>query len=708
MIRPLVIVDSPVKAQTIKDQFADEMETFLVQAAPLKVNSQYVSRGDGSGEMTFSFAPSGASGLADEIARNLDRDIYLALGRDPRGEYWSWMVSEYVLALSKGAKAPRRLNVFALTSEALGESFKLVEPVLDQRAKAYYYRGFFNACLVKHIQRLIGTTVGPQGLPLDYTTLTMLFVLVDRELQLKELVHPPRWRVRVRLATRQGELDALLAHAAGISEDGLCKDASEGKRILDLFRDLPLTVVAVERSEAAILPRPPYQLAELLHDAVVTLGLSPGEAHEILASLFCGIPVGDRQVGLISALDRLDVASGAILASAVRRFLASGDGRGLLDEEGAAEEPGEGAIFPSQPEVLPEALAGTLSPSAATLYRLIRARGLACQTRPASAQRIEATLSAGSLCRFVASGTAIDDPGFLALDEVLWDPNLPRDCPLEALAPGQELVPRQIIPEPSTDFMPEYYTLESLFVDLADFSIGIESSTIATLQQMLDEGYLTIGRRGELRCQDNAFKVANTINRAFPAMTGINLSAYMEQVVTELLSGRKSLEVAVRQFDQTLFMQGKPLVRVSVDRPLPRRERTSRHVIKAAAPAAVAEEVPSPEAEADVPPAGSAGVPGAVQAPAAAPAVDAGGPSPLAAPAAESGTEARPAVDLADLSPEEEDTVLVPVPEAPSLADVAMPAPSGEEAGEAPVVFHQPPTSEPPARRMAAAVFEET
>lgn len=227
-----------------------------------------------------------------------------------------------------------------------------------------------------------------------------------------------------------------------------------------------------------------------------------------------------------------------------------------------------------------------LSSEETQLYELIRCRALASQMTEACGQNIEMIIEAGK-CLFVARNPDLSEKGFLAVYQTGYDPKLLRPCPLDGLKSGQIVQAEQVIPEEIGSSGSGYYTFDTLLDDLADFSIPVEAPLLVLLQEMLDKGYLFFDADGCFHCQQNAAKVISTLNRAFPGMKGINLSAYYEQTVTEAVSGRKSLDFALKQFDQNFIMHGVPQVKIRLPRSVPKRPKRSKNIIKSPEPESV-------------------------------------------------------------------------------------------------------------------------
>ncbi|MCK5324315.1 MAG: hypothetical protein KAJ45_09205, partial [Desulfobulbaceae bacterium] len=335
-----------------------------------------------------------------------------------------------------------------------------------------------------------------------------------------------KWRIRAVLSGPDGRFDARLSEAYEISEDGLLKDSEEGRKVVAMFKDESFKVEKVVRTPETISPPAPYRMIELIHDAHLLLGMSPLRTMGAAIKMFNGVEFKGSSTGLISTIIPLEDTSTSILVEKTKKQVIKNFGPSAGEKE---VEFDSSMIFPLMPEVVPEDLGEVLEEDERNLYGLIRNRAIACMMREADIENIEVELRAGECCLFRKSMRSVKEKGFLAVYQGCHDRNLVEPCPLANLEQGRIVETLQIIPEQSSAFPPEYYTLETLFTDLADFSILVDRSSIFMVQSMLDRGYITMTQQGDLRCNDNVIKVVSAINRAFPSMTGLNFSAYFEQ-----------------------------------------------------------------------------------------------------------------------------------------------------------------------------------
>ena len=583
MAKPVVIVEAAIKAKTLEDQLGGEVETILVQAAPVKAS--YVPPKDHlhRGKPHFDFAPEAKEKLfLDKLRACQGREIYLALDGDWRGEFWAWLISGYWATVAPGSKQPKRLGLTGLAGEALHESFRRVEPVSEEKGSAAYVKMIFESYLGKHLQRLLGSRSGPNGLPLNYLSLTALFLLAERETEIRMYTPVAKWKIKVKISSGDGDCLLKLDEAYGITDDGFLRNEKEVHAAINLFNNESFQVREVAGSPLAVAPPGPYHFMELLRDGVAQGGLSPLAAMTAIRNLYYGVQVDGRRLGLVTAFLPPAMAQDASVAlfAKLREQVGKRLEQDCLGPEISLENT-SGLILPTEPALGPEELAGKLGPAEDKIYRLVWARAMASQMKEARGELLAVTVKAGEDCIFQGSAKVVTEKGFLAIypgcqeHELLAPPS-----PLAGAQAGQPLRCVQILPEKNTGLPPEYYSFEGLATDLADFSLEIDPMTVAMLQQMLDNNYLRIMPDGSFRCAENTIKLVSVMNRAFPTMKGIQLSAYLAQTIEEAVSGRKLLTFALQQFDQTMMMRGEVLVKMAVPLAAQKRGISSRSVIR--------------------------------------------------------------------------------------------------------------------------------
>lgn len=108
---------------------------------------------------------------------------------------------------------------------------------------------------------------------------------------------------------------------------------------------------------------------------------------------------------------------------------------------------------------------------------------------------------------------------------------------------------------------PERYKNETIMESLAEMNIESGNNLSFSIYTMVDKGYLNISDDGRFFPNPPTMKMAQVFDRIFPRMPGLNLVAYLGQMIDEVSTNRKELKAALNQFDQMLNLHGVPLKR---------------------------------------------------------------------------------------------------------------------------------------------------
>jgi ssDNA-binding Zn-finger/Zn-ribbon topoisomerase 1 len=106
------------------------------------------------------------------------------------------------------------------------------------------------------------------------------------------------------------------------------------------------------------------------------------------------------------------------------------------------------------------------------------------------------------------------------------------------------------------DFPPERYQLESFTSELVDIGIEKDAYLETAILSSLKSGYISENERGEFKAEMPSFMMAGFLDSMFPGMQGMNLIAFVLQMHDEVISGRKTLELAKQSFESTLKSRG--------------------------------------------------------------------------------------------------------------------------------------------------------
>lgn len=106
---------------------------------------------------------------------------------------------------------------------------------------------------------------------------------------------------------------------------------------------------------------------------------------------------------------------------------------------------------------------------------------------------------------------------------------------------------------------PERYTLEKILEELADIGIEPGEDLNAAIEGMTDKEYMEIADDGRFFAKPPTISMSKLIDRIFPKMPGLNLFAYIGQMMDEVMGERKKIDHAISQFIQIMDIHGVPI-----------------------------------------------------------------------------------------------------------------------------------------------------
>ncbi|RJQ63938.1 MAG: hypothetical protein C4530_02845 [Desulfobacteraceae bacterium] len=114
------------------------------------------------------------------------------------------------------------------------------------------------------------------------------------------------------------------------------------------------------------------------------------------------------------------------------------------------------------------------------------------------------------------------------------------------------------------------YSESTLLEDLTETGLSIDEYSRTSVRNLQGMGFLSTGAGGRFVPRESTAKLVAVLDNLFPGMPGMNLVAYFLQTLDEAVSGRKEVDQAARQFEQTLISRGVPLSKSN-----PPREKAS-------------------------------------------------------------------------------------------------------------------------------------
>ncbi len=543
MKKPLIIVESPTKARTIKKflpaRYVVKASVGHVRDLPKSTLGVDVENGfapkyltiKGKGEIIkdLKSAVKGAS------------DVYLATDPDREGEAIAWHLAE-LLKLEE----PKRIELHEITKDAALAALKDAHPIDIDRVNAQQAR--------RILDRLVGYKISPLlwakvrgGLSAGRVQSVAVRLIVDREREIRAFVAREYWSITAMLSAKN---DASIVFGADLIAKGGEKIAVENQAQADaVLSDLngaPFSVASVKQREVRRNAPAPFTTSTLQQEASRKLRIRVRRAMQIAQSLYEGVDLGSEgTVGLITYMRTDSTRISDAAREAAREYITQTygqdyhGGRAHKVREGAQDA--HEAIRPTSVHNTPEKLAGVLKRDELRLYTLIWNRFVASQMAAAVFDQTTVDIGAKDYT-FRATGSVVKFPGFTKIYEESRDEDLaadpdkkPRLPRLEERQPLdlQKLEPKQHFTEP-----PPRFTEATLVKALEENGIGRPSTYSTIVETIQARGYV-IQQERRFAPTDIGEAVNDLLAEHFPDIVDLRFTAQMEGDLDKVADGHE-------------------------------------------------------------------------------------------------------------------------------------------------------------------------
>jgi DNA topoisomerase I len=549
--KPLIIVESPTKARTIKK--------FLPARYAVKASVGHVRdlpKSTLGVDVEHDFAPryltiKGKGEIIKELrgAVKSATDVYLATDPDREGEAIAWHLAE-LLKLPD----PKRIELHEITKEAALAALKHPHRIDINRVNAQQAR--------RILDRLVGYKISPLlwakvrgGLSAGRVQSVAVKLIVDREREIGAFIPREYWTVTALLAPEQAAVDVafsaeLVAHRGEKLE---LRTGVEADAVLQALEGAAYRVSSIKRREVRRNPPAPFTTSTLQQEASRKLKMRVRRAMQVAQSLYEGIDLGGSEgtVGLITYMRTDSTRISDQARDAAREFIVAeyGEeyhgGRRHRVREGAQDA--HEAIRPTSILRTPAHLAHVLKRDDLRLYTMIWERFVASQMAAAVLDQttVEALANAYT---FRATGTVMRFSGFTRVYEESADegaakgrvrlPELRQDEALDC----RKLESKQHFTEP-----PPRYSEAALVKALEDNGIGRPSTYSTIVETIQARGYVT---QVERRFQPTEIGIAvnDLLVEHFPKILNLDFTARMEGDLDKVAEGHEDWIGLLRSF----------------------------------------------------------------------------------------------------------------------------------------------------------------
>jgi DNA topoisomerase-1 len=548
--KPLIIVESPTKAKTIKKFLPPR---YVVKASVGHVRDLPKSTlGVEVDNQTFVPRYLTIKGKGDVIkdlkaAAKAASDVYLATDPDREGEAIAWHLAE-LLKLEN----PKRIELHEITKDAALAALKDPHAIDMPRVNAQQAR--------RILDRLVGYKISPLlwakvrgGLSAGRVQSVAVRLIVDREREIRAFNPREYWTVTAQLA---GEGSPIVfpadLHQIG-GEKAEITNGEQAQEIMDALEGARFRVASVKTRETRRNAAAPFTTSTLQQEASRKLKFRVRKTMQIAQALYEGVDLGKAEgtQGLITYMrtDSTRIADSA--RDAAREYVAgrfgeefSSGGRQFKIKEGAQDA--HEAIRPTSVFRTPESLSGILKRDERRLYQLIWERFVASQMAPAVFDQTTVDITAAERYTFRATGSVLKFAGFTAVYEEGTDDAAPADgAPsqngksakarpiLPKLSEGENLDAKSIEPKQHFTEPPPRFTEATLVRALEENGIGRPSTYSAIVETVQARGYVEQLER-RFHPTDIGEQVNDLLAEHFPDIVDLKFTALMEGKLDDL------------------------------------------------------------------------------------------------------------------------------------------------------------------------------
>lgn len=570
MKKPLIIVESPTKARTIKK--------FLPAKYTVKASVGHVRdlpKSTLGVDVEHDFVPKyltikGKGDVIKELksAVKIASDVFLATDPDREGEAIAWHLAE-ILKLAE----PKRIELHEITKEAAQHAIDNPHRIDMDRVNAQQAR--------RILDRLVGYKISPllwakvrSGLSAGRVQSVAVKLIVDREREIQAFIKREYWTISAFLSA-QGDSAPIIFPAELIAQNNEkieIPDEARAKAILADLEGANYTVASVKKREVRRNAPGPFTTSTLQQEASRKLRLRVRRTMQIAQALYEGVDLGaEGTQGLITYMrtDSTRISDSARLAA--REYIGQTygenfySGREFKVREGAQDA--HEAIRPTSVHNTPQKMAGILKRDELRLYTLIWERFVASQMAAAVFDQTTVDIAARAYT-FRATGSVLKFAGFTRVYEEGRDedaaakgdneaqaleatgsakgkqkpqirlPELHEKDPLDC----NKVEPKQHFTEP-----PPRYTEATLVKALEENGIGRPSTYSSIVETIQARGYVVQEDR-RFAPTDIGVSVNDLLAEHFKDILDLHFTAQMESGLDKVAVGDEDWVGLLRNF----------------------------------------------------------------------------------------------------------------------------------------------------------------
>jgi len=547
----LVIVESPKKAKSISkflgSNYVVKASMGHVRDLPKHKLGLDVAHGY---KPSYEVVPAKKETIADlKRAAAKAGIVYLATDPDREGEAIAWHLQQ---ALDLSDDRVRRVAFHEITERAVKDAFSKSGPIHMEMVNAQQARRFLDRFVGYQLSPLLWKKVA-RNLSAGRVQSVAVRLIADREREIRAFVTEEYWKIAATVSpagstAAADQFRAFLAEYDGAKFEA--KTEAQAQAVRDAIQAAPFVVSQVDQTEKLDRADAPFKTSTLQQQAAIRLRYSSKKIMKIAQELYEGIDVdGSGPVGLITYMrtDSLRVSDEAM--NAVRERIKSAFGERYLPAKpiryaaGKLAQEAHEAIRPTDVNLTPEKIKGSLSHDQFRLYQLIHARFVASQMAPAIFMVTDVAITAG-LGLFKAQGKVLKFDGHRRV----WPPGgKQEDELLPSLASGQPLDLHALDATQHFTQPPPRFSEAALIKALEKEGIGRPSTYAPIIQTIQDRQYVEQKER-RFHATDLGMVVTELLVKHFPKILDLKFTAHMEGKLDDIATSKDEMIKVLDEF----------------------------------------------------------------------------------------------------------------------------------------------------------------
>ncbi len=553
----LIIVESPVKAKTIKKYLGKGYQVIASNG-----HIRDLPKSSLGVDVENNFEPKyitirGKSDIVKKLKEKQKKSdkIYLATDPDREGEAISWHIANILkLDLSK----PIRVSFNEITKNGVKVGINNPRIIDINLVDAQQTR--------RILDRIVGYKLSPflwkkirKGLSAGRVQSVAVKMIVDREREIRKFVPVEYWTIEANLVSNKSKKAFFSSLHFIDNKKADIKNLEDANKILKEIENNDFVVEKVKSGVRKSLPLPPFTTSTLQQDASNKLGLRAAKTMKAAQELYEGREVkGVGAIGLITYM-RTDSLRISVDAQAqARDYIKNKFGEEFVPEKNnvykskASAQDAHEAIRPTVPSLAPDDIKESLTTDQYKVYKLIWTRFMASQMSAALYNTMSVDIKVNKRYVFRSTGKALKFAGYTLIYKPTEDAEKNM---LPALEENEVLKVKNIDKVQHFTQPPARYTEASLIKSLEENGIGRPSTYAPTISTIMQREYI-IRENKQLVPTDLGEIVSDLIDGNFKNIINIDFTAKMENELDMIAGGdlnwKDALKVFYESFSKTL------------------------------------------------------------------------------------------------------------------------------------------------------------